>query len=775
MCWAHFCGWGFDVVQQYDRPDQFFQFYDRPLLGKWIGTLTGYKSNIRNQIKTAMQYGINGFMVDIPDPIHFTSRLQILYEAAEGLPFKIALCLDQTAADDAELLAELFDYFNHYGEHPNNCFIEGKPVIFMWHPGKRDAEDWREIVDELKLDGHQAYWIVQPLDEGTLWEQIDTLDSFLQVFDGLYDFGVNGRTLDEMKRRLSRGRGVLNQPEHSGGILVAGITQGYSGPRNGYYRPYLNTETFRNNWTAATDNQIHADWVGLTTWNDYHESTHFEPSVWGRDFYLRLNQEYLRNWRGEPIPDRPPQIFISYHEEICLGDQLTIEIQCLPYTTPPVTISILVYTLTGELVALQDIPLPQQSHSINTMRIDEREFHSAASTLLIITRINGQDTKYLYPVTVRPGIMRSLRTVRVPLHELLPSASSPDTNSVSGTINIRSRIRSWAWAGKAELLRNGKVLQSVEIAKTVPSTTEAKFAITDTDQQYPRDLYVVRFTRADNKFCWSPPMHINRAGSVDNSEFTIPVIYRDGDFDECSPLFALTKPVQVYLQNARVNACDIYAINLPMISNGEDSLETGGWSVIPLYGGTNHRGGVDESAVPTHVNGVGPNDVMRGYLDFDGIDDRILLPTRSLPHGPLTVEAWVKPKLKPSPMPTDCYIFSDQNNGLNLGVNGALSVFAERDGRRISGTRLDSNNWSHIAAVYNGEALLLYINGELVNEAILANNVKDINSRPAIGCHCRPSQSDAGFSKHFIGSMAGFSIIARPLTPEEFVLRSWND
>jgi hypothetical protein len=52
----------------------------------------------------------------------------------------------------------------------------------------------------------------------------------------------------------------------------------------------------RDTWSAALASG--APWVCLTTWNDYVEHTHFEPSVVNRDVPLRINRDYLAQWRG---------------------------------------------------------------------------------------------------------------------------------------------------------------------------------------------------------------------------------------------------------------------------------------------------------------------------------------------------------------------------------------------------------------------------------------------------------------------------------------------
>ena len=70
MCWAHYVGWGFDQVNGYDRAaaDPLWslqKFNDRSLLGRHAQTDEGVGEATKLQVRTALQYGIDGFCVDL--------------------------------------------------------------------------------------------------------------------------------------------------------------------------------------------------------------------------------------------------------------------------------------------------------------------------------------------------------------------------------------------------------------------------------------------------------------------------------------------------------------------------------------------------------------------------------------------------------------------------------------------------------------------------------------------------------------------------------------
>jgi hypothetical protein len=330
LCWAHYVGWGFDQVSGYDRAalDPVWnaqRFNDRSLLGRHAQTDEGVGEATKLQVRTALQYGIDGFCVDLVAQENiretfYADAMARFYRAAEGTPFKVAPCIDSTAPS-AELLIRAFAaYLERWGRHPNTCLVEGKPVVFIYNSRPRTLAEWRQILDALKAKGLSAYWLVQPMGEGTLWSNPQALADNLAVFDGFYDFGINGYSSAQMLERLANGQQALSQ-HRPGGLLVAGITQGYLGNGNSFYRPYLNTGTLRDTWSAALASG--ARWVCLTTWNDYVEHTHFEPSAVNRDALLRINRDYVARWRQEPIPPRPPQLISAFTTK-----------RCHPTTTP---------------------------------------------------------------------------------------------------------------------------------------------------------------------------------------------------------------------------------------------------------------------------------------------------------------------------------------------------------------------------------------------------------------------------------------------------------
>ncbi|MDR1279312.1 MAG: hypothetical protein LBK99_00630 [Opitutaceae bacterium] len=773
LAWAHYVGWGFDFAGQVDNPSPGWRrLDDRSLSGsQWTSSDTGLTSTTRTQILAAMQYGLDGFTVDIIPTEAYATSPGRLYQAAEGLPFYISLCVDGWPANAADKTVEhLAAWFRKWGTHPNNHYIDGKPVIFIYKTS-RTPEESAAIVQKLKDLGHEAYWLVQPQRENTLWDNAGLLDRNLATFDGLYDFGSNGITQAQMTTRLENGRRALTRARRpDGGVLVAGITQGYNGSHNAFYRPFHGTGTLRQNWEAAL--AANATQVCLTTWNDYTENTHFEPSAWGRDTLLCINREYLRRWRGTPLPPRPPQVFAAYKNEVRLGDDWTLEIQSFPYTWAAAdepSATAVCHTRLADMDGrtVRDFPpvvLQRDHHTLVTHRLEQPGFdlprqlriHSSITTSRTPPASGDPAWRELYPLVIRPGIMRDYRTIRVALRELLPAPTLRVTQKPSGELEATATLEDWSWVGAAELLCNGRPLATLDIAKEKTPGTTARFTLPARPARQPVDLYTVRFTRADGRYAWSRPALLPAASSGKAAILTS-VLPRAGDFDETwGNAAAVRVPREI-----TVPASEIYGFTFPMDdADARHPRDTFGWNIVALGGGA-RWGKTEPAAIPRVIPAAGS---APAHFRLDGKASRILVEIHALPHDTVTIEA----RIRPQPHEETGYVFSDQNRALDLGLAPDGRLFVQRaDTRLVSGQPIPTGEWSHVAAVYDGATLRLYINGKPAGEKNAPPSVRAINSIPAIGCK---HEEYLRFSRYYRGDIAGLSVVARPLQPAGFSL-----
>jgi hypothetical protein len=749
MCWAHYVGWGFDQVDGYDRaaalPAWYAQrFNDRSLLGRHAQTDEGVAEATPLQVRTALAYGIDGFCVDLViqptrSETFYADAMARFYRAAEGTPFKIALCVDSTPVSRDALTRAFAAFLTRWGHHPNACLVDGRPVIFIYNPRPRSNDDWHAILADLRAQGLSATWLVQPMGEGTLWDKPDVLAAHLSVFDGLYDFGINGFSTEQIIARLANGKRALAAAHKPDALWVAGITVGYLGNANSFYRPYLNTGTLRNNWEAALATD--APWVCLTTWNDYVENTHFEPSTVNRDALLRINRDYVARWRNTPVPPRPPQIVISYHEEVSLGDDATLEALSLPYQTAPAALDIRLEPLEDPATtSVFNVSLPADRIHAETLRIAHPFLAQGGGVFRVQARLasdDGQTNAWqtLYPIAVRNGHLESLRTVRIPLDELADEPRLALAND-GGRRVARIRFDRWNIAGRIELLRNGWPVAETEIAhKGAPSVT-VSLPLPETDDT-PDDLFVARFSTLAGHVAWSAPV---RAGNHGAAAAPQPVIVTGTDFDEGWWTVPSVTSGPPSLDSAPLRST--YALTYPMTEGAGDLLtSTSGWRT-PLFLGRTHRHllGAEPDRCPLWTRGEKGS----WALAFDGTNDCAVLPSRSFPYGPFTLEMNIRPQKTGVPQT----LFAD-TCGVSLALTPDGHVrFSRRSNALVSQHPVRLGRWTHLTAVYDGAHLRLSFDDTAEGETPAETNVLRINSLPVIG-------NDASGQTGFGGCIGG--------------------
>lgn len=140
---------------------------------------------------------------------------------------------------------------------------------------------------------------------------------------------------------------------------------------------------------------------------------------------------------------------------------------------------------------------------------------------------------------------------------------------------------------------------------------------------------------------------------------------------------------------------------------------------------------------PTWVNGKNGK-----ALFFDGVDDFVSIPNTSgvTPPNAITIAAWVKAT---TTTVTQSIIDDDNNGSIGyfLRINSSGKLFGRITGTTITGnTTLQPNTWYHVALVYDGANVYVYLNG--ISDATpvartgtitYSGSTKAIGKRPASG------------------------------------------
>ncbi|AGP38818.1 LamG domain-containing protein [Sorangium cellulosum] len=114
----------------------------------------------------------------------------------------------------------------------------------------------------------------------------------------------------------------------------------------------------------------------------------------------------------------------------------------------------------------------------------------------------------------------------------------------------------------------------------------------------------------------------------------------------------------------------------------------------------------------------------------------------------LAVAAWVNPtSVSESTLQTIVQERDSGDRGFSLGIRNGEARFAVTltDGRTVtSRAPIDANVWTHIAGIYDGRFVRLFLNGEQVGQLSAAGTIRDVNAPIHIGGNEQKQQRFTG-------------------------------
>ncbi|MBK9714698.1 MAG: hypothetical protein IPO81_25845 [Kouleothrix sp.] len=263
----------------------------------------GEDATLRRHIQQADDAGIDALICTWygPNEERLNKRCRRLLQLVQdsGRDLKVAIIPDQSAAFDPGmrtvdgLAAAIGVIRRDFMGSPAYFRFQGKPALYFFNPPSLgDAGAWQQLRDRADPN-RDTYWF-----GGT--------DNFgyLDVYDALYYFDISwesrpGAAMASYAGRLSR----YNQGHGSGKPFIATVMPGYDDikVRNGHRRDRANGDYYRGTWQTAIERD--AAGVILTSFNEFFEGSHVEPSEQYGDLYLRLTREGSDSYHaGQPAP-----------------------------------------------------------------------------------------------------------------------------------------------------------------------------------------------------------------------------------------------------------------------------------------------------------------------------------------------------------------------------------------------------------------------------------------------------------------------------------------
>lgn len=262
------------------------------------------RETLVRHIAQAQEAGVDAFVVAWYGPQiegnQTEPNLALMLEVADGTAFRVSV----EFGPDSPLIhsqQDVVDALRHvlhvHALHPSFLRIEGRPVIFFWRldsipldPGQTPLEAWQAVRAQVD-PGRQSIWIA----EGVELE-------YQQVFDGHHLYSIAWsqdvrQTLKDWGDRIRR----YNARHGTDKLWVATVMPGYNDLKTGRAQAFVREreggQFYRETWQAAMDSG--ADWIVITSWNEWVEGSQIEPSISYGNLYLDLTRELATRFRAQ--------------------------------------------------------------------------------------------------------------------------------------------------------------------------------------------------------------------------------------------------------------------------------------------------------------------------------------------------------------------------------------------------------------------------------------------------------------------------------------------
>jgi len=223
--------------------------------------------NLKKEILLALSRGITGFTFDIlsMSDIKEGGYLDNMLDAASQVDsrFKIVLMPDMASlGKDTDHVLQIVDALK---DKPNVARLpDGRLIIAPFLSESVTPEAWKDFLAKAAQHGNRVAFVPTflSLDKNYAARYAD-------VSDGLGTFGTPA------PGELANITAETKVSHDTGKIFMAGVSgQGYR-PKNFIYWEAEGSLAYRDSWMGAINGK--SEWIQITTWNDFSESTQIEP------------------------------------------------------------------------------------------------------------------------------------------------------------------------------------------------------------------------------------------------------------------------------------------------------------------------------------------------------------------------------------------------------------------------------------------------------------------------------------------------------------------
>jgi len=266
------------------------------------------RATIERHVAQAQSAGLTAFVQSWLGPQvennQTETNFRTLLDVAQARGFNAAVDFETTSpflADSGAVTAALSTLLATHAQHPAYLRYQGKPIIFFWRQQRFTVDEWRNIRNQVDPN-RTTHWIAEGVDI-----------EYQAIFDGhhLYSIAWADSPAGQMAKWGDRVRSY--ESENSVDRLwVATAMPGYDDTRlpraDAFSVSRRNGDYYRESWQGALASQ--PDMLIITSFNEWPEGTHLEPSESYGNRYLNLTRELVTALRGTEPAAPPPDSLV---------------------------------------------------------------------------------------------------------------------------------------------------------------------------------------------------------------------------------------------------------------------------------------------------------------------------------------------------------------------------------------------------------------------------------------------------------------------------------
>ena len=681
-----------------------------------------------------------------------------------GTGIKVGIFFDNIKREHATYLRDVW-YDKSVLEHPNFLKAGKCPVVFICPMRgvsglSHKTKEWQEAIETYKRVGAE-YLLLTGIQARGMMTELDfhrpTAKPLCDITDGMYFFNSHstvwqGRRGSGICPALKEFNKSFKEPK----LLGAGVAPGYVGVgRCGTLLSQRGTLAFRYAWMDVI-NTGDFDFIHLTTMNDYTE-TEMEVTANSTFSFIDLNWYFGTRWKSGNWPETKKNMaFLSYRKMIHQKEPLEAELVLLIPDINKSDVSRYTAECRVKINDEKTVTLPQvrpqfmPGHLVWDFKAPALDGLSGTAEFYVVIKKDGKELKLPTGRTapfylVEDGESISRKYLHVPLHRLRNETAKVTVEyAPQGDMPRRVRLINTA---DAKEISGGIIERSGHPFRSSMPFDMLKNGFVDNFMGDESSFSVYRYSNNWIKRCYADK----------TDRYTAVIRYSDDTIGFAKPA--------------------VVSAPRPDPSTVIDLL------IAPGFGREYHKKPklLDMGPLRNHwtfsANVSERPQIMCDapgswyYLRFNGKNNRMVKGCLNTPPGPASLEMLIRPhdtKRQQTIMDMWGAAFS-----LGLGKDGRLNLLREDIERRgvwLAGkTQLQKNRFYHVAAVFDGSFLKLYLNGKL-DGSVACKGLRS-DEKMTLGVNCGVMEPYTGrrgeWSKAYKGDIGMFRLIERPFSEKE--------